>query len=155
MPAGRRLTEVASTCDSIFAILQLFSRCLVGSLARLTLVLRALRLFRYVLLGSAPDPKIQAEFQALSDQHRGENAAFVFDFNESLSHLIYAAADFVLVPSTLDDVVEKLVHAREQLAWLRANVPATPDELPPDAANEIHVGRVVQNAPRRAGAPGA
>lgn len=65
-------------------------------------MLRALCLFRYVLLGSAPDPKIQAEFQALSDQHRGENAAFVFDFNESLSHLIYAAADFVLVPSMFE-----------------------------------------------------
>ena len=57
---------------------------------------------QYVLLGSAPDPKIQAEFQQLADQHRGENAAFVFDFNESLSHLIYAAADFIIVPSMFE-----------------------------------------------------
>jgi starch synthase len=57
---------------------------------------------QFVLLGSAPDPKVQAEFEALADAHRGENAAFCFAFDEALSHLIYAACDMILVPSMFE-----------------------------------------------------
>lgn len=57
---------------------------------------------QYVLLGSAPDPKVQAEFNALAAQYGGENAAFCFSFDEPLSHLIYAACDFILVPSMFE-----------------------------------------------------
>jgi starch synthase len=57
---------------------------------------------QFVLLGSAPDPKVQAEFDALAGQCAGENAAFCFAFDEPLSHLIYAAADIVLVPSMFE-----------------------------------------------------
>lgn len=57
---------------------------------------------QFVLLGSAPDPKIQAEFDGLSSEYGGENAAFCFAFDEPLSHLIYAAADIVVVPSMFE-----------------------------------------------------
>lgn len=57
---------------------------------------------QFVLLGSAPDPKVQAEFDALANQYGGENAAFCFAFDEPLSHLIYAACDFILVPSMFE-----------------------------------------------------
>jgi starch synthase len=57
---------------------------------------------QFVLLGSAPDPKIQAEFDDLASTYGGENAAFCFAFDEPLSHLIYAAADIILVPSMFE-----------------------------------------------------
>ena len=57
---------------------------------------------QFVLLGSAPDPKVQAEFDALANQYGGENAAFCFAFDEPLSHLIYAACDLILVPSMFE-----------------------------------------------------
>jgi starch synthase len=57
---------------------------------------------QFVLLGSAPDPKVQAEFNALAQQYGGDNAAFCFAFDEPLSHLIYAACDMILVPSMFE-----------------------------------------------------
>ncbi len=103
---------------------------------------------QFVLLGSAPDPKVQADFDALAssmggqvrkgeaawDDKRGEatqcgcvglvpticaplrvrlseypascpclqDAAFCFKYDEPLSHLIYAAADMVVVPSMFE-----------------------------------------------------
>lgn len=57
---------------------------------------------QFVLLGSAPDPKVQAEFDGLAQMHAGENAAFCFAFDEPLSHLIYAACDMILVPSMFE-----------------------------------------------------
>lgn len=47
------------------------------------------------MTGSAPDPKVQAEFNALASQTQDENAAFVYTYDEPLSHLIYAGCDFV------------------------------------------------------------
>jgi starch synthase len=60
---------------------------------------------QFVLLGSAPDPRVQGEFNALAGQLSGgwdNNAAFCFFYDEPLSHLIYAAADIVLVPSMFE-----------------------------------------------------
>ncbi|KAI7836090.1 hypothetical protein COHA_010018 [Chlorella ohadii] len=57
---------------------------------------------QFVLLGSAPDPRIQAEFDALANQYGGENTGFCFAFDEPLSHLIYAACDLILVPSMFE-----------------------------------------------------
>ena len=55
-----------------------------------------------MLLGTAPDPKIQGEFNALAAAHGGPDAGFFFAFDEPLSHLVYAAADVVLVPSMFE-----------------------------------------------------
>lgn len=57
---------------------------------------------QFVLLGSAPDPKVQAEFNALAGALSGENAAFAFAYDEPLSHLIYAACDIICVPSIFE-----------------------------------------------------
>lgn len=58
----------------------------------------------FVLLGSAPDPKIQAEFEALANSlsYAGNQVRFCFAFDEPLSHLIYAACDMILVPSIFE-----------------------------------------------------
>lgn len=58
-----------------------------------------------VLLGSAPDPRIQQDFVDLSNQlhnlHSGQ-ARLCLTYDEPLSHLIYAGADFILVPSIFE-----------------------------------------------------
>ncbi|XP_047163130.1 starch synthase 3, chloroplastic/amyloplastic-like isoform X2 [Vigna umbellata] len=58
-----------------------------------------------VLLGSAPDPRIQNDFVNLANQlHSSHNdrARLCLAYDEPLSHLIYAGADFILVPSIFE-----------------------------------------------------
>jgi starch synthase len=58
-----------------------------------------------VLLGSAPDPAVQRDFERLADDLRRrwpQDAALVFKFDEPLSHLIYAGSDLLLVPSVFE-----------------------------------------------------
>eukprot|EP00882_Tetradesmus_deserticola_P002586 GHRQ01002751.1.p1 GENE.GHRQ01002751.1~~GHRQ01002751.1.p1 ORF type:complete len:302 (+),score=132.94 GHRQ01002751.1:897-1802(+) len=58
---------------------------------------------QFVLLGSAPDPKLQAEFDELANElGHGQDAGFLFKYDEPLSHLIYAGADVILVPSNFE-----------------------------------------------------
>ncbi|GMI77510.1 hypothetical protein HRI_001420300 [Hibiscus trionum] len=58
-----------------------------------------------VLLGSAPDPRIQNDFVNLANQLRSsqaDRACLCLTYDEPLSHLIYAGADFILVPSIFE-----------------------------------------------------
>ncbi|CAN1811135.1 Soluble starch synthase 3, chloroplastic/amyloplastic [Linum perenne] len=58
-----------------------------------------------VLLGSAPDPRIQNEFVGLAKQlhsTHGDRARLCLTYDEPLSHLIYAGSDFILVPSIFE-----------------------------------------------------
>ncbi|KAK4761137.1 hypothetical protein SAY87_006030 [Trapa incisa] len=58
-----------------------------------------------VLLGSAPDPRIQNDFVNLANQlhsSHADRARLVLSYDEPLSHLIYAGADFILVPSIFE-----------------------------------------------------
>lgn len=58
-----------------------------------------------VLLGSAPDPRIQNDFVDLANQlhsSHGDRARLCLTYDEPLSHLIYAGADFILVPSIFE-----------------------------------------------------
>ncbi|CAL0307266.1 unnamed protein product [Lupinus luteus] len=58
-----------------------------------------------VLLGSAPDPSIQNDFVNLANELHSlhnERARFCLSYDEPLSHLIYAGADFILVPSIFE-----------------------------------------------------
>ncbi|KAK9830489.1 hypothetical protein WJX72_012015 [[Myrmecia] bisecta] len=60
---------------------------------------------QFVLLGSAPDPRVQAEFNQLADTLRRQypdRARLWFAYDEPLSHLIYAGADMLLVPSMFE-----------------------------------------------------
>ncbi|KAM1005164.1 hypothetical protein TB1_005253 [Malus domestica] len=58
-----------------------------------------------VLLGSAPDPRIQNDFVNLANQlhsSHGDRARLCLTYDEPLSHLIYSGADFILVPSIFE-----------------------------------------------------
>ncbi|KAG8385744.1 hypothetical protein BUALT_Bualt03G0077000 [Buddleja alternifolia] len=59
-----------------------------------------------VLLGSAPDPRIQNDFVNLANQlhnsHHYDRARLCLKYDEPLSHLIYSGADFILVPSIFE-----------------------------------------------------
>eukprot|EP00249_Psilotum_nudum_P022055 c28356_g1_i1 orf=2-3733(+) len=58
-----------------------------------------------VLLGTAPDPRIQNDFNNLANQLQSTNsgmARLCLSYDEPLSHLIYAGADFILIPSMFE-----------------------------------------------------
>ncbi|KAB8097019.1 hypothetical protein EE612_025659 [Oryza sativa] len=58
-----------------------------------------------VLLGSAPDHRIQGDFTNLASKLHGEyhgRVKLCLTYDEPLSHLIYAGADFIVVPSMFE-----------------------------------------------------
>eukprot|EP00884_Botryococcus_braunii_P020807 jgi/Botrbrau1/740/Bobra.160_2s0063.1 len=60
---------------------------------------------QFVLLGSAPDPRVQGDFNNLRNELSKiypDRACLYFSFNEPLSHLVYAAADILVVPSIFE-----------------------------------------------------
>ncbi|CAM6082288.1 unnamed protein product [Calypogeia fissa] len=58
---------------------------------------------QFVLLGTAPDPRVQAEFEALSRQLAdSKNIRLLLFYSEELAHMLYAAGDIVLVPSMFE-----------------------------------------------------
>lgn len=60
---------------------------------------------QFVLLGSAPDGRVQAEFNALKEQlaqQYPDRACLWFAYDEPLAHLIYAGCDMFLVPSMFE-----------------------------------------------------
>eukprot|EP00271_Cylindrocystis_brebissonii_P019716 TRINITY_DN6165_c0_g1_i1.p2 TRINITY_DN6165_c0_g1~~TRINITY_DN6165_c0_g1_i1.p2 ORF type:complete len:1113 (-),score=272.03 TRINITY_DN6165_c0_g1_i1:5404-8742(-) len=60
---------------------------------------------QFVLLGSAPDGRVQADFQNLAGQlsrTHGDMARLWLSYDEPLSHLIYAGCDMILVPSIFE-----------------------------------------------------
>ncbi|GFZ21617.1 hypothetical protein Acr_29g0007790 [Actinidia rufa] len=53
-----------------------------------------------VVLGKASDGRVEREFEALADMHnQGSSIRILLMYSEELSHMLYAAADMVLVPS--------------------------------------------------------
>ncbi|URD82982.1 Starch synthase [Musa troglodytarum] len=89
---------------------------LIGIITRLT-VQKGIHLIKHavwqtlerngqvVLLGSAPDSRIQNDFAHFADQLHSAHAGrvrFCLTYDEPLSHLIYAGADFILVPSLFE-----------------------------------------------------
>ncbi|XP_058068574.1 uncharacterized protein LOC131217650 isoform X2 [Magnolia sinica] len=53
-----------------------------------------------VLLGKAPDGRVEREFEGLAKAHsEGSSVRILQIYSEELSHMLYAAADIVLVPS--------------------------------------------------------
>lgn len=60
---------------------------------------------QFVLLGSAPDGRVQGEFNALAAElgrQYPDRARLIFAYDEPLSHLIYAGSDMFLVPSMFE-----------------------------------------------------
>ncbi|XP_077227348.1 uncharacterized protein LOC143860546 isoform X2 [Tasmannia lanceolata] len=53
-----------------------------------------------VLLGKASDARVERDFEGLANVHnKGSSIRILLTYSEELSHLLYAAADMVLVPS--------------------------------------------------------
>ncbi|XP_015082242.1 uncharacterized protein LOC107025949 [Solanum pennellii] len=53
-----------------------------------------------VVLGRASDDRVEREFEGLAELHnKGSNIRILLMYSEELSHMLYAAADMVLVPS--------------------------------------------------------
>jgi starch synthase len=60
---------------------------------------------QFVLLGSAPDPAIQADFNQLAEDLKTQypdRSRLHFAYDEPLSHLIFAGSDMFLVPSMFE-----------------------------------------------------
>ncbi|CAI7906157.1 unnamed protein product [Closterium sp. NIES-53] len=58
-----------------------------------------------VLLGSAPDPRVHSEFEHLAGQLNNSHnnmQRLCLNYDEPLSHLIYAGCDMILVPSMFE-----------------------------------------------------
>ncbi|BFI25707.1 hypothetical protein AXG93_1864s1190 [Marchantia polymorpha subsp. ruderalis] len=58
---------------------------------------------QFVLLGTAPDPRVQAEFEQMSQKlQTSKNIRLLTFYSEDLAHKLYAAGDIVLVPSMFE-----------------------------------------------------
>jgi starch synthase len=58
---------------------------------------------QFILLGSAQTPTIQKGFDKLKcNLRKNKNAYFYFGYDERLAHLIYAASDFIVIPSIFE-----------------------------------------------------
>ncbi len=56
-----------------------------------------------VLLGSAPDPAVHEQFWRIEQEMNGSpDCRLVLSYDEELSHLIYAGADMILIPSVYE-----------------------------------------------------
>ena len=57
----------------------------------------------FVLLGSSPIPEMQRHFEALKKEFaQNQQVHFHLDYDEDLAHRIYAALDFLVVPSLFE-----------------------------------------------------
>jgi len=74
----------------------------------LPLILHALELAmksgaQVVVLGSAPDPEVNRQFEEMRDTlAKSDMGRIVLRFDEALSHQIYAGADMILIPSAFE-----------------------------------------------------
>jgi len=58
---------------------------------------------QFVLLGTAPDDRVTAQFRGLKHYHNDNpDCHLEIGFNEDLSHLIYAGSDLIIVPSQFE-----------------------------------------------------
>ncbi|WP_372366501.1 glycogen synthase [Candidatus Uabimicrobium sp. HlEnr_7] len=58
---------------------------------------------QFVLLGSSPNPQISQEFAEVKELlNDNPDCHLEFGFNEALSHLVYAGADIILIPSLFE-----------------------------------------------------
>jgi starch synthase len=58
---------------------------------------------QFVLLGSAPEPAVNEQFQQIkAEMDLSPDCRLVLSYDEELSHLIYAGADMILIPSVYE-----------------------------------------------------
>ena len=54
----------------------------------------------FIILGSSPIPEIQSHFESLKQSYKDNpNVQIILEYNEELSHTLFAALDFLVVPS--------------------------------------------------------
>lgn len=59
--------------------------------------------YRFILLGSSNEPSVQKHFEKLQKETaKEENISLHLEFNEELSHQIYASSDFMIIPSIFE-----------------------------------------------------
>ena len=57
----------------------------------------------FVLIGSSPDPAVQKQFDQLKEDYKNHpNVMLCYQYEDLLAHRIYAACDFLLVPSLIE-----------------------------------------------------
>lgn len=57
---------------------------------------------QFILLGSCASPEIHQEFLSLQKEFKGQGIAISLAYNEALAHVIYAAADMLVIPSIFE-----------------------------------------------------
>ena len=58
---------------------------------------------QFILIGSTSEKEVQEDFQALAEKYMDNpHVHFRFAFDEPLAHLVYAAADYLLMPSLFE-----------------------------------------------------
>jgi starch synthase len=101
------LVDELGLCRSIekplvAAITRLVPQKGVHLLKHLILQVEALG-YQMVLLGTAPDPRVHAEFQELESRYKDhKDVRIVLKNEEPLAHRVYAAADLFCVPSLFE-----------------------------------------------------
>jgi len=56
----------------------------------------------FFLLGASPDPETRTRFEQLQKEFKGKPAFIHFEYDEALAHELYAALDFLLLPSVYE-----------------------------------------------------
>jgi len=63
-------------------------------------ILETLRLGgSFILLGSSPSKELRAHLEELKEKLKGKPVHFHFEYSEALAHKLYAALDFLVLPS--------------------------------------------------------
>ncbi len=58
---------------------------------------------QFILLGSSPIPEIETSFKTLQKElTKNKTVAIQLDYDEQLAHLLYAAADMIVIPSLFE-----------------------------------------------------
>ncbi|MBB1126209.1 glycogen synthase [Thiospirillum jenense] len=101
--ALRRRLNLASGLKPIVAVVSRLDRQKGVELIRHAIDYVLAENCQFVLLGSALDPAIDAEFQqAKCDKLGNPNCHLELGYDEELAHLIYASADMILIPSVYE-----------------------------------------------------
>ena len=101
--ALRARLGLADACKPIVAVVSRLDRQKGVDLIRRGIDLTLARGGQFVLLGSAPEAAVQEEFLRLKGAlEANPDCHLELEYDEDLSHLIYAGADLILIPSVYE-----------------------------------------------------
>ncbi|XP_015881763.3 uncharacterized protein LOC107417660 isoform X1 [Ziziphus jujuba] len=99
LPTGAHVTDMTHKVPLVVCITRLVAQ------KGLHLIVHAIKRVeelggQMIVLGKAPDAKVEREFEGLANSYnQGCSIRILLIYSEELSHMLYAAADMVLVPS--------------------------------------------------------